>query len=137
MDYAVKRITSAFSSDGSFNDLHASAVRTSFILSVDQAHAVHPNYCNKHEKNHGPKMNAGVTIKTNQNQRCKWMFSNSVKWWCDYHSHYVLCCCSLKMLLMVLLVSSRERLRRRQLTVYLCKSLSLDPIVPVVQQLDQ
>lgn len=136
MDNAVKRITSAFSSDGSFNDLHASAVRTSFILSVDQAHAVHPNYCNKHEKNHGPKMNAGVTIKTNQNQRCKWMFSNSVKW-CDYHSHYVLCCCSLKMLLMVLLVSSRERLRRRQLTVYLCKSLSLDPIVPVVQQLDQ
>eukprot|EP00956_Cyclotella_meneghiniana_P014701 scaffold22130_cov62-Cyclotella_meneghiniana.AAC.5 len=69
MDNAVKRITSAFSSDGSFNDLHASAVRTSFILSVDQAHAVHPNYCNKHEKNHGPKMNAGVTIKTNQNQR--------------------------------------------------------------------
>ena len=72
MDDAVKRITAAFGSGDKNNaDLHSSAVRTSFILSVDQAHAVHPNYCNKHEKNHGPKMNAGVVIKTNQNQRCK------------------------------------------------------------------
>lgn len=70
MAEAVKRITSAFC-DVVNVEAHSSAVRKSFVLSVDQAHAVHPNYASKHEKSHGPKMNAGVVIKTNQNQRCK------------------------------------------------------------------
>mmetsp|Transcript_42413 Transcript_42413/g.90240 ORF Transcript_42413/g.90240 Transcript_42413/m.90240 type:complete len:580 (+) Transcript_42413:79-1818(+) len=71
MSDAVDRITYALAENGSRRDteLHASAVRKSFIFSVDQAHAVHPNYSSKHEKNHGPKMNAGVVLKTNQNQR--------------------------------------------------------------------
>lgn len=71
MAEAVSRITSAFAENSHSRDpeLDASAVRRSFILSVDQAHAVHPNYAGKHEKGHGPKMNAGVVIKTNQNQR--------------------------------------------------------------------
>ena len=71
MKEAVDRITAAFSQNSHSLDpeTHASTVRKSFILSVDQAHAVHPNYPSKHEKNHGPKMNAGITIKTNQNQR--------------------------------------------------------------------
>ena len=38
-------------------------------MSVDQAHAVHPNYASKHEKNHSPKMNQGVVIKRNANHR--------------------------------------------------------------------
>jgi aspartyl aminopeptidase len=73
---ALKRITSAFC-DVINVEAHSSAVRRSFVMSVDQAHAVHPNYASKHEKTHSPKMNAGVVLKTNQNQRCKLFFFHS------------------------------------------------------------
>jgi len=49
--------------------LYDRAIQRSLVLSVDQAHAVHPNYASKHEKNHGPVMNGGMVIKRNANQR--------------------------------------------------------------------
>ena len=50
-------------------DLYEATVRRSFVLSSDQAHALHPNYASKHEKSHQPQMNAGIVIKRNANQR--------------------------------------------------------------------
>ena len=41
----------------------------SMMISVDNAHGVHPNFSDRHDANHGPVLNGGPVIKMNANQR--------------------------------------------------------------------
>jgi len=50
-------------------DEYMQMIRSSLLVSADNAHAIHPNYPSKHDKEHAPKINAGVVIKINANQR--------------------------------------------------------------------
>lgn len=50
-------------------DEYMKMIRTSILISTDNAHAVHPNYADKHDRNHSPLINQGTVIKINSNQR--------------------------------------------------------------------
>lgn len=45
------------------------SLRQSFVVSADMAHGLHPNYSSKHDSTMAPKINEGLVIKHNTNQR--------------------------------------------------------------------
>ncbi|PWJ68962.1 MULTISPECIES: M18 family aminopeptidase [unclassified Fibrobacter] len=47
----------------------SAALGESLALSIDMAHAVHPNFPQKHESNHGPVLGGGVVLKSNSQKR--------------------------------------------------------------------
>ena len=47
----------------------ARVLARSFLISADNAHALHPNYETKHDPQHQPRLNGGPVIKFNANQR--------------------------------------------------------------------
>lgn len=63
----LSRICDALSMSSSSQ--RAAALSRSFVVSFDNAHAVHPNYSEKHHPLHRPEMNGGVVLKRNSNMR--------------------------------------------------------------------
>lgn len=66
LEAVLSRIVAA--RGGTPDDL-ARALVSSACVSADNAHAVHPNYPERHEPGHRPIVNAGPAIKVNSNQR--------------------------------------------------------------------
>lgn len=44
-------------------------LRQSFLISADMAHALHPNYTDKHDSLMAPAFQGGLVLKHNNNQR--------------------------------------------------------------------
>jgi len=66
MSEAISRVLGCFHSN---DEILKITLRNSFLVSADVAHAIHPNYAEKHERQHQPLLNKGTVIKTNSNQR--------------------------------------------------------------------
>jgi aspartyl aminopeptidase len=62
-------LTSLSITDGSNISQHSDTLRASMALSVDNAHALHPNYQERHDPRHAPIVNQGIALKVNGNQR--------------------------------------------------------------------
>ena len=51
------------------SDAFPRVMQRSLMLSIDNSHAVHPNFANKHDRGHRPLLNGGPVVKSNANQR--------------------------------------------------------------------
>ncbi len=68
LDYLLRRVCGAL---GGSEEDYLRAVAKSFMVSADNAHAVHPNYPEKQDPTNHPRLGGGPVIKINAN--CKYM----------------------------------------------------------------
>lgn len=65
----LERIFLVLADKNSKPDDFQKALHRSFLISADMSHSMNPNYAEKHQQNHRVKINHGVVIKTNNDQR--------------------------------------------------------------------
>lgn len=66
LEHVLERLSIAA---GSSRSEYLVSLQKSHCVSADNAHAVHPNYVDRHELNNAPFVNEGVVVKTNVSQR--------------------------------------------------------------------
>jgi len=66
LEHALDRVVSGFK--GGEPQGLVRALARSTLISADMAHAVHPNYADRHEPRHRPRIGGGPVIKSNANQ---------------------------------------------------------------------
>jgi len=62
-------LQSSFRDADKVPNIEALLASNSLALSIDMAHAVHPNFPQKHEQNHAPILGGGIVLKTNSQKR--------------------------------------------------------------------
>lgn len=66
LEDTLRRINGAMGRD---NEDYLSAIAESFLISADNAHAVHPNFADKSDLSNRPHLNEGIVIKYNAAQK--------------------------------------------------------------------
>ncbi|HWH32523.1 MAG TPA: M18 family aminopeptidase [Egibacteraceae bacterium] len=66
LEDVLRRVVSA--TEGDDGQRFAMACARSRLVSSDMAHAVHPNYSDRHEPGHTPRLGGGPVLKSNANQ---------------------------------------------------------------------
>lgn len=69
IEIIFRRIIASLEPGKNVFETFARIISRSLLVSADMAHAVHPNYPEKHEECHRPRMHKGLVIKYNSNQR--------------------------------------------------------------------